>query len=312
MWNAQDGLHGCVTAGLPTLETVQAAETTPPDHPAFQCRAAAETDLGTVHGVAWAGRIERAGEEALTELLYSQARAGLSRALEARVKADLEQQQVLIAAALDATLRRVHAGDLAEQARLTCVGVAEGPLPPLAWHLDTLEDLRDCGERTWLPPVEGVASVEALAGVRDDLCHERAWYGVDLVQDALDSTPAELLGAQASSGWAIVLACEAHCASHTYLAAPGPPVAFEGQPDRSTLAAAQAALMDALVLHDPDLLAQVSPVFGSPRMRELMARQPIAMWLRIPALVELAIADGGIAWVEADGQWTLRETDDGR
>lgn len=64
--------------------------------------------------------------------------------------------------------------------------------------------------------------------------------------------------------------------------------------------------MEAIVLHDVELLTLVAPIFDQPDLqRALLERYPLMFWLGLPALIGHGLEEGEIAWLEVGGQWLL-------
>lgn len=304
---ALEVLTGCLTGAEPVVAVAEEGKPAAPAHPAYQCQATARTELGAMTGVGWASGQEHAAEGALTELLYTRQRASLSRGLNAAALADAENRQSLIAVAYAASLEGLDGGDLKERGQLSCAGFEPEPLPPLGWHPQDPDVLADCGDRALRPPVTGIESLAGVAEARDELCRDRAYYGIDLVHEAIIHAAPEHRDTLAWRGWGIALGCEADCAARTTLAVSGTPVLFEGLPDRSTRDAAEQALADAIALHDADLLMLLVPRLDSERMRQETERHPIVFWLRLPYLIQLGLESGEIAWRQTGSQWAIGE-----
>ncbi|MDP7112400.1 MAG: hypothetical protein QGH45_10565, partial [Myxococcota bacterium] len=238
-WRAGSGaavadLFACVTGGEPELQPAEGGREKPDQHPAYQCQAATFSGTAVVAGVGWATDLERAGEEALTELVHSRRRAELGGGLLAAARAAAETRQTMLAIHYSSVSPSLAASDLADRGRLSCVGLDAAEPPPLGWSPGSLYAMESCGERVFEPPISELTSVGELGDARDKLCRDRAYYGVTLANEALANVSPELWRTMASSGWGTALSCEADCLGHTTLAIDGEAVRLPGLPDRST------------------------------------------------------------------------------
>ncbi len=299
-------LFACVAGGEPVLRGVDGGDEVPDSHGAYQCHAASFSDAGGAAGVGWSTGLERAGEEALTELIFNRRRAALAFGLTGSARAAAETKQVMLAVGYSASMPSVAGSDLADQGRLSCMGVEAGDVPPLSWVPGPVFASQNCGERPYLPPVSGLTSIAEVAEARDDLCRDRAYYGIDLANQAVAAASPETAGLIARSGWGISLTCEADCVAHTVLATDADVVHLPGLPDRTTRAAAEATLIDAIVLHDLEMLSLVAPIFDDPAFQDsLLVHYPLLFWLSLPPMIQHGIEDGEIGWQSYGGQWLL-------
>ncbi len=299
-------LFACVAGGEPELAPTEGAAELPRDHGAYQCQAVASTDAGLAVGVGWSTDIERAGEEALTELVYTRRRTALGAGLLGSATAAVEMKQTLLALHYASSMPAVATSDLADRSRLGCTGLDGVELPALSWVPGSVYALEDCGERVGWPGVTGLSSPAAAGDARDALCRERAYYGVTLANEALAAASPEVWSTMARAGWGTALSCEADCLGNTALATEPRILALPGIPDRSSPEAAEARLFEAIVLRDLDLLTAVAPMFDDPSFREsLLPRYPLVFWLSLPSMIGHGLDEGELAWRQVGGQWLL-------
>lgn len=307
---AMEGLFACVAHGEPTLRGLDGAAEIPDSHGAYQCVAAAFSDTEAVTGVGWSTGLERAGEEALTEMVYSRRRVALGYGLRESARASAEVRLTLVALGYSSSMPVVANSDLADRGRLGCVGIPRGEALSLAWAPGSAEVVRSCGDRPLWPPVSDLASVAGLDEARDTLCRERAYYGIDLANRAVAAASPEHADVMARTGWGVALTCESDCMANTALLTNPEPVSLPGIPDRSNQGAAETLLLQAILLHDMDLLILAAPMFDEVAFRSgILERYPLSFWLRLPPLITHGLEEGELAWHQLGGQWVLMVAD---
>ena len=307
---ALDSLFDCVTGGEPALRGLDGDGEVPDSHAGYQCVAAAFADAGDVAGVGWSTDLERAGEEALTELIYSRRRTALAYGLSASANASAETRQTMLAIGYSSSLSSVAASDLADRGRLGCVGFDADQELHLGWAPGTTYAVQKCGERPFLPPVSDLPSIQALDEARDALCRDRAYYAVAIANDAVARASDGTAPTMARAGWGTVLTCESDCMANTALVMTPEIVTLPGIPDRSTQGAAEALLLQAILLHDMDLLLLAAPIFDEVAFRSgILERYPLSFWLRLAPLISHGIEDGELGWHQLGGQWVLMTAD---
>ena len=311
MADVVEDLFACVAGGEPDIRGLAGDAAATETHGAYQCVAAVQPDTGgTTAGVGWSTHLERAGEEALTELVYSRRRGAFAFGLSSSARASAETRQTLLAAAYTSYMRSVAASDLADRARLGCVGIPEGADLTLGWAPGSLDIAQGCGDRPLWPPAPGPSSASGLAEARDTLCLDRAYYAVAIANDAVARASAETAPTMARAGWGVALTCEADCAANTALLVEAAPVAVAGVPDRSSRAAAEALLLQAVVHHDLELLLLVMPAFEEMILRRgIVDRYPLGFWLQLPVMIQIGLREGELEWVPVGGQWTVMAVD---
>jgi len=307
--SALDELESCVGRSDPGLSAAQPVELAEESFELVQCRASTTVSVGTIAGTGWAVDVERAGEEALTEFLYSRQRRCLSHGLEASARASAESRQLYLAMAYSETLRGPGNGDLQEAGLLACEGFPAPPVPALAWTPDEPWPLETCGPNLHLPPVSGLDDPADLGGTLSGMCDERTYADVTLVNEAVANASVETQDTMVAAGWHVVLGCEASCRGESVLEGEGTAIPLLGMPDRSTQQAAERALWDAVVQHDMDLLLVVVPSFTDDFFQRIAVENPLATWVTLPMLLQHGLDREQIVWREVGGVWGLHMPD---